>query len=88
MPDPANPPPGQPSREELKAAFKAFKKRLKFTRLDDQSKISGGPLSGGRRADIVAIVPPHEFPPAVWEELARQGKLKKAGGGMYELVEP
>ena len=26
-------------------------------------------------------------PPATWEELARQGKLKKAGRGTYELVE-
>jgi len=25
---------------------------------------------------------------AVWEELARQGKLKRAGGGLYELGQP
>ena len=82
-----SPSPGAPNAQELKAAFKAFKKRLKVTRLDAESNISGGPLSSGRKSDIVAITPPNQFGPAVWEELVRQGKLKKAGGGMYELVE-
>lgn len=85
MTEPISPTPG---RDVHKAAFKAFKKRLKMTRLDDESKLGGGPLSGGRGSAIVAITPPHEFPPEVWEELARQGKLKNAGHGMYELVEP
>jgi hypothetical protein len=79
--------PGGSTPEELKRAFKAFKKRLKLTRLDAESSISGGPLSGGRRADIVAISPPADFPPAVWDALVKQGKLKPAGRGMYELVE-
>jgi hypothetical protein len=76
-----------PSPEEIKRAFKAFKKRLKVTRLDAESSISGGPLSGGRRADIVAISPPNEFPQAVWDALVKQGKLKPAGRGLYELVQ-
>jgi aryl-alcohol dehydrogenase-like predicted oxidoreductase len=77
---------GQPfSKEELKQAIKAFKKRLKLTRLDAESSISGGPLSHNR-ANIVAITPPNQFPQAVWDELVRQGKLKKAGHGTYELV--
>jgi hypothetical protein len=79
--------PQTPTPEELKRAYKAFKKRLKVTRLDAESSISGGPLSGGRRADIVAISPPTEFPQAVWDALVKQGKLKPAGRGMYELVE-
>ncbi len=83
----SEPTPEPPSREVLKAAFKAFKKRLKMTRLDDESKLGGGPLSGGRGSAVVAITPPGDFPPEVWEELVRQGKLKKAGHGMYELVE-
>jgi hypothetical protein len=78
----------KPSPEQLKQALKAFKKRLKLTRLDAESSISGGPLSGGRRANIVAITPPNQFPQAVWDELVQQGKLKRAGRGMYELVEP
>ena len=37
----AAPLPEPPSKEELKRAIKAFKKRLKLTRLDDESKIGG-----------------------------------------------
>jgi aryl-alcohol dehydrogenase-like predicted oxidoreductase len=80
-------PPGRPSKDELKRALKAFKKRLKLTRLDAESQISGGPLSGGRDSGIVAIQPPNEFPQTVWDELVRQGKLKSAGHGTYEVGE-
>jgi hypothetical protein len=80
------PPPEGPSKEQLKAAFKAFKKRLKFTRLDAESQLSKNPLSTGRGHGIFAIVPPVDYPSEVWDELVRQGKLKKAGHGMYELV--
>ena len=73
------------SPQELKAALKAFKKRLKLTCLDDQSRLGVGPMSSGRPSGIVAITPPDQYPDAVWEELARQGKLKNAGSGMYEL---
>ena len=76
-----------PTPEELKKAFKAFKKRLKLTRLDAESSLGGGPLGSSRRSEIVAIQPPGQFPPAVWEELVKQGKLKRAGQGTYELVE-
>jgi hypothetical protein len=30
--------------------------------------------------------PPATYPQAVWDELVRQNKLKKAGYGQYELV--
>ncbi len=81
-------PEGAPSKEDLKHAFKAFKKRLKLTRLDAESEISGkNPLTSGRPSDIIAIVPPNDFPQAVWDELVRQGRLKKAGHGTYELAE-
>jgi hypothetical protein len=75
-----------PTPQEVKAAFKAFKKRLKVTRLDAESKIAGGPLSGGQRSLIVSIQPPYGFTQAVWDELVKQGKLKPAGSGTYELV--
>ena len=81
------PPEDMPSKDDLKHAFKAFRKRLKLTRLDAESNIGGGPLSGGRKSDIVAITPPNDFPQAVWDELVKQGKLKKAGHGTYEMVE-
>lgn len=80
--------PGSPSKDELKLALKAFKKRLKMTRLDDESRLGYGPMSGGGKSGIVAISPPNQYPMSVWEELVRQGKLKVAGRGLFELVEP
>ena len=61
-----------PSNEQLKAAFKAFKKRLKLTQLDFESRLGGSPVTSGRSSGIVGIVPPIEFPAEVWEELVRQ----------------
>ena len=81
------PSPETPSKEQVKQAFKAFKKRLKLTRLNDESRLGRSPVTGGKPSGVVAIMPPTEFPPAVWEELVRQGKLKKGGQGTYELVE-
>jgi hypothetical protein len=79
--------PSPPTPESLKAAFKAFKKRLKLTRLDDESSLRGGHTTSGRSSGIVAITPPNDFPPEVWEELVKQGKLKRGSRGTYELVE-
>ncbi len=88
MSSPEMPQPAVPSPQQLKAALKAFRKRLKLTQLDDQSRIGVGPMSSGRPSGIVAIMPPEQFPQAVWDELARQGKLKRAGSGLYELGQP
>ena len=82
------PQPPDHSPQELKAAMKAFRKRLKLTCLDDQSRIGVGPMSSGRQSGIVGITPPDRFPQDVWDELVRQGKLKRAGSGLYELVQP
>lgn len=87
MSDSATPSPSPPSPEELKRALKAFKKRLKLTRLDSESKLGVGPMSSGPGWGVVAIQPPDQYPLAVWEELVRQGKLKSASHGMYSLVE-
>lgn len=81
-------PQSPPTPQDLKAAMKAFRKRLKLTRLDDQSRIGVGPFSSGRESGIVAISPPEQFPQAVWDELVRQGKLRRAGQGQYELGQP
>jgi hypothetical protein len=75
-----------PTAQQLKNAMKAFKKRLKLSRLDDESRLGHGALSSGGRSGIVAITPPTQFPQAVWDELVRQGKLRRAGQGMYELT--
>jgi hypothetical protein len=80
-------PSGEPTKEQLKGALKAFKKRLKLTRLDEESKVSRRPTSSGQGSSIVAITPPNQYPQAVWDELVKQGKLKKAGHGTYELVQ-
>jgi len=72
--------------QELKAAMKAFRKRLKLTCLDDQSRIGVGPMSSGRASGIVGITPPDQYPDSVWEELARQGRLRDIGDGQYELL--
>lgn len=85
MPDPL-PPAGVPGKEELKAAMKAFKKRLKLMRLDEESKMSRRPTTSGQPSAIVAIEPPKQFGQAVWDELVKQGRLKKGGPGMYELI--
>jgi len=73
--------------EVLKRALKAFKKRLKLTRLDHESSLGVGPLSGGRPSGIVAITPPNQYPREVWDALVEKGRLKTSGQGQYELVQ-
>ena len=80
------PQPTPPRPEDVKAAFKAFKKRLKLTRLDAESDIGRNPLTSGRDCAIVAIQPPNQFPQEVWDALVKQGKLKYMGHGTYELI--
>ena len=69
----------------LKTAYNTFKKRWKLTRLDYDSRIGRSPLSSGHNSAIVGITAPKEFPKAVWEELVKQGKLKRVGTGFYSL---
>jgi hypothetical protein len=71
---------------QLRTAMKAFKKRLKLTRLDDESRLGHGAMTSGGRSGIVAIAPPARYPQPVWDELVRQGKLRRAGHGLYELA--
>jgi hypothetical protein len=72
----------------LNGALKAFKKRLKALRLDDESRLGGHGLSSGRSSGIVGIPAPNNFPREVWDELVRQGRLKRSHEGLYELVDP
>jgi hypothetical protein len=74
-----------PTDEELKKAMKAFKKRLKLTQLDDESRLGRSPLSGGGSSGIESIVPPREFSHEVWDELVRQGRLSKDADGFYRI---
>ena len=84
---PTSEPTASPTKEELKMALKAFNKRLRLTRLDDESKLGHGAMTGGLKSGIVAISPPNQFPKAIWDELVRQGRLVYVGQGLYEPVE-
>jgi hypothetical protein len=72
-------------RGVLKRAMKAYRKSLKVTRLDAESKIGGSPMSTGRESAIAGIRPPERYPREVWDELARQERLADVKHGLYEL---
>ena len=77
--------PGGFDPAKLKSALKAFKKRLKLARLDDESRLGHGAMTSGGRSGIVAVPAPDRYPQAVWDELVRQGKRRRAGHGLHEL---
>jgi len=72
--------------EELKKALKAFKKRLKLTQLNDDSRLGHSPLTG-KRETVHSMQPPLGFGRAIWDELVEKGYLRNDGGGLYALVE-
>ena len=86
---PEAPVPGAPGgidEGQLKHAMHLFKKRLKLTKLDQESSLGAGrPMTSGKKSDVMGIIPPREVSPAVWQELVRQGKLKDMGGGFLAL---
>ncbi len=72
--------------DEIKRhAMKAFRRRLKLMRLDHESKLGVGPLTGGKAADFESILPPRAFGPEVWKALAADGRLQATGRGFYKL---
>ncbi len=71
-------------REVLKRAVKAFRKRLKVTRLDEESRI-GGMFSKGERSGITGVAPPDSYGPDIWDTLVRDGRLLDASHGVLEL---
>lgn len=77
----------KPTPQQLKTALAAFKKRLKLTRLDQESRLGRSPLTGGAKSPVIAILPPNIYPRTYWEELEKQGQIRNTGGGFYELVE-
>lgn len=70
----------------LKRALKAYRKRLKLARLDDEASCSRNPLSKGAESSILGVRPPEQYPPEVWEMLIAQGKLREGGHGLLELA--
>ena len=75
------------SDEDMKKALKAFRKRLKLTQLDEDSRLSHGPMSGGGKEKVISIQPPAGFGREIWEELVEKGFLRRDGIGFYQLVE-
>jgi hypothetical protein len=55
------------------------------TRLHDESSLTRNPMTMGRSSGILGITPPTRYPPEVWRELARQGRLLGGKHGIYEL---
>jgi hypothetical protein len=74
------------TEEDMKKALKAFRKRLKMTQLEEDSRLGHSPLTGAKNK-IVSMRPPAGFGKDVWEDLANLGFLKRDGGGFYEIVE-
>ena len=72
-------------RDLLKRAMRAFRKRLRLTIVDAESTVGRNPMSGGRSSAIQGVSPPRDFPREIWLELARQGRLRNAGQGIFEL---
>ena len=71
--------------ETLREAMKAFRKRLKLTKLDHESKLGRNPLTTGKPASFESIIPPHQYPPEVWKALVARGELEATGQGFYKL---
>lgn len=84
---PAKPEAPKVDPDVMKAAMKAFRKRLKLARLDAESRLGVGPMSSGKRAEIDAIIAPNDYPRSVWEALVAAGRLRGEGGGFYALVD-
>ena len=70
----------------LKRAMKAFRKRLKLARLDDESSASRNPLSKGETSRILGVRPPEQYPALIWDRLIAQGRLRDGGHGLLEPV--
>ena len=71
--------------EIRKKAMRVFRNRVKYIKLDRESKLGVGPLSGGKEAKFDSVAAPHDFPNEVWQALAEEGQLIDDGGGFYRL---
>jgi len=71
----------------MKSAMRAFRRRLKVTRLDHESRLGVGPMTSGKAHEVDAILPPREFETDVWRALVASGKLRDVGRGFFALAE-
>lgn len=80
-------PDGTFTKETLQRAMKALKKRLKLTRLDDESKLGHDPMSKGGHSGVVAVRPPNQYPDEVWQALEQKGRIRMDRHGLCEVIE-
>jgi hypothetical protein len=84
----ANTPPAQEFElSVLQDALRMFRKRVKLSQLDADSKLGVGPMSGTGQHRIQAMLPPRDYPWGVWEALVKAGKLRRDADGFYSIVE-
>jgi len=74
------------TKETLKRAMKAFRKRLKLARLDDESRLGHNAMTKGERSTISGVHPPEQYPQEVWDYLVEIGRLRPVGHGLYETI--
>lgn len=80
-------PDGSFTKDTLTRAMKALKKRMKLTRLDDESRLGHDPMSKGGHSGIVAVKPPTQYPAEVWQALEQKGRVRIDRHGLVEIVE-
>ena len=71
--------------ETKKKAMRVFRNRVKYLKLDQESKLGVGPLTSGKEMKFDSIAAPHDFPHEVWQILAKEDQLIDDGGGFYRL---
>lgn len=82
-------PADEPTKDEIQRALKAFKKRLKLYKRDDESKLGGGAFSSGKASGIVGIRLPDGHRPETWAALEAKKRIKRIPGTQtYELLPP
>jgi len=80
-------PDGSLTKETLHRAMKALKKRMKLTRLDDESRLGHDAMSRGGHSGIVAVKPPNQYPEEVWAALEAKGRVRIDRHGLIEIIE-
>ncbi len=78
---------GSLTKETIKRAVKAFRRRLKLTREEDEARLGNDAMTQGRKSSIVGVKPPEQYPQEVWDELVKRGRMRSLGDGVYELVD-
>ena len=73
------------SHEQQIEALRVFRKRIKFMKLDRESKLGVGPLTSGKEACVDSMMAPHDHPMEVWLALSDAGLLVDDGGGFFHI---